>query len=178
LKSDSSTSLNRLVHLFGYDLSSLSKEQTVISMRFAIRISKGITLSLLLSYSVVKEPTSAKGRQSCQTPTAVSSGLLPGSPEPNPSDTDTPTARICYWERSAEKLLRPPLAGTGDCMSSPSLCQLPQVSSTTPCATSLFHSAKIASGPACRCHAFPFSPLHKLLCKFELSSVFQRSSTA
>jgi hypothetical protein len=45
-------------------------------MRFAIRISKGITLSLLLSYSVVKEPTSAKGRQSCQTPTAVSSGSV------------------------------------------------------------------------------------------------------
>jgi hypothetical protein len=58
-------------------------------------------LSLLLSYSVVKEPTSAKGRQSCQTPTSVSSELAPLLVEPNSYDADTLTARICYWERSA-----------------------------------------------------------------------------
>jgi hypothetical protein len=52
--------------------------------------------------------------------------------EANPFDADTPTTRICYWERSAEEVLRLPLAGTGDCMFPPALCQLPQVGLTTP----------------------------------------------
>jgi hypothetical protein len=55
---------------------------------------------LLLSYSVVKEPTSAKGRQSCQTLTSVSSGSA-SSHEADPSDADTPTALEMLLERSA-----------------------------------------------------------------------------
>jgi len=92
-------------------------------MRFAIRISKGITLSLLLSYSVVKEPTSAKGRQSCQTLTSVSSGLVPSSVNPTRlMQTRLPT-RFASWKRSAGRVL-PPLAGTGDSTFRPPPCQL------------------------------------------------------
>jgi hypothetical protein len=87
------------VHLFGYAIYSFERPQ--ISMRFAIRISKGITLSLLLSYSVVKEPTSAKGRQSCQTPTSVSSGLVPFPVNPTRLMRTPLLSLIAAWKRSA-----------------------------------------------------------------------------
>ena len=72
-----------------------------ISMRFAIRISKGITLSLLLSYSVVKEPTSAKGRQSCQTLTSVSSGWVSPFVKPTRLMRTRLPLEYCCWKRSA-----------------------------------------------------------------------------
>lgn len=80
-------------------------------------------MSLLLSYSVVKEPTSAKGRQSCQTLTSVSSGsaLLPVEP------TRLTRTRLPL-EIAAGKDLRArtasPLAGTGECTFRLPLCQL------------------------------------------------------
>lgn len=70
-------------------------------MRFAKRISKGITLSYLLSYSVVKEPTSAKGRQSCQTLTSVSSGLVPTPVNPTRLTRTRLLSQIAAWKRSA-----------------------------------------------------------------------------
>ena len=155
MKSDSSTSLNRLVHLFGYDLHALSNEQTVISMRFAIRISKGITLSCCYPIQLSRNRRPRKGGNPARPSRPCQAGSFQ-LPEANPFDADTPTARICCWERSAEKLLRLPLAGTGDCMFRPSLCQLPQVSLTTQSRTSLFHSAKIASGLVRRSRGSPF----------------------
>ena len=38
---------------------------------------KGITFAFVASCSVVKEPASPKGRQDCQTPSSVSSGMFP-----------------------------------------------------------------------------------------------------
>ena len=56
---------------------------------------------MLLSYSVVKEPTSAKGRQSCQTLTSVSSGSASVSMKPiRLMRTRLPLSKCC-WKRSA-----------------------------------------------------------------------------
>src|SRR5216684_8351956 len=56
---------------------------------------------LLLSYSVVKEPTSAKGRQSCQTLTSVSSGLVPFPVNPTRLTRTRLLSRFAAWKRSA-----------------------------------------------------------------------------
>jgi hypothetical protein len=174
LKSDSSTSLERLVHLFGYAICSFERPQ--ISMRFAIRISKGITLSLLLSYSVVKEPTSAKGRQSCQTPTSVSSGLVPFPMNPTRLTRTRLLSRICFLEK----------------ISGPELLAA--------CRDRRFYVPGRRVVNYREFHGQPDEPadyftprdlrqpldhprysirlLHNLLCRFELRLVFQRSRTA
>ncbi len=124
-------------------------------MRFAIRISKGITLSCCYPIQLSRNRRPRKGGNPARPSRPCQAGSF-HLREANPFDADTPTARSCYWERSAEKLLRLPLAGTGDYMFRPSLCQLPQVSLTTPSRTSLFHSAKIASGLVRRFRGSPF----------------------
>ena len=58
-------------------------------------------MSLLLSYSVVKEPTSAKGRQSCQTLTSVSSGWVSLSVKPTRLTRTRLPLECCCWKRSA-----------------------------------------------------------------------------
>jgi hypothetical protein len=125
-------------------------------MRFAIRISKGITLSLLLSYSVVKEPTSAKGRQSCQTLTAVSSGLVSLLMKPTrltrtrlPLEFTAgkdPRKRCCVY-----RLQEPGIVSAPRC-----IVNYRKYRFTTPWRISLFHSAKIASGLARHCCGAPF----------------------
>ena len=66
-------------------------------------------LPSLLSYSVVKEPASRKGRQDCQTLPAVSSGMIPFSNELIPSDPDTCTTANCGREKSEGRVLQGPV---------------------------------------------------------------------
>ena len=146
-------------------------------MRLAMRISKGITLSCCYPIQLSRNRRPRKGGNPARPSRPCQAGCFQVRSEPNPSDADTPTARSCYWERTTE-VLRLLLAGTGECTFRPSLCQLPQV---------LAHNSVTNPAiPLCEDRfrfrlpmpALPFPPLHKLLCRFELSSVFQRSRTA
>lgn len=98
MKSDSSTSLNRLVHLFGYD-PPFRADRHFNEIRNTNLERNHVVL--LLSYSVVKEPTSAKGRQSCQTLTSVSSGLAPTPVNPTRLTRTRLLSRFASWKRSA-----------------------------------------------------------------------------
>src|SRR5216684_8465987 len=68
---------------------------------------------LLLSYSVVKEPTSAKGRQSCQTLTSVSSGSAPTPVNPTRLTRTRLLSRICFLEKICGPELLCRLQGPG-----------------------------------------------------------------
>ena len=157
--------------------STLSRADRVFQLRFAIRISKGITLSLLLSYSVVKEPTSAKGRQSCQTLTSVSSGLVSLPVKPTRLTRTRLPLRIAAGKDLRANCCFCRLQGPGIvCSRAAPLSTTASIAhnSVTP---SLFHAAKIIHN-SLAAPRYSSSPLHNLLCRFELSSVFQRSRTA
>ncbi|MEA2236234.1 MAG: hypothetical protein QOC81_958 [Thermoanaerobaculia bacterium] len=73
-------------------------------MRFAIRISKGITLSCCYPIQLSRNRRPRKGGNPARPPRPCQAGCFQVRSEPNPFDADTPTARICYWERTTEVL--------------------------------------------------------------------------
>ena len=88
------------------------------------RRSKESRLPSLLSYSVVKEPASPKGRLDCQTPSSVSSGMFPMPCGVNPFrlTRDTSTAWMMRLERS--NCRGTTTAGTADSRARSRPCQL------------------------------------------------------
>jgi hypothetical protein len=161
------------VHLFGYD-PPFRADRHFNEIRNTNLERNHVVL--LLSYSVVKEPTSAKGRQSCQTLTSVSSGLAPNSGEPNPSDADTLTLSICFLEKicgpellcrlQGPRILRP----RRYFVNYRAFHRQPRdpVDNSTP------YDFRQPHAPA----LYSVRLLHNLLCRFELRRVFQRSRTA
>lgn len=108
---------------------------------------------MLLSYSVVKEPTSTKGRQSCQTLTSVSSGLVPLPVNPTRLMRTRSLSQFAAWKRSAGSCDFHSLQGPGILRSRRHLVNYHQVLSSTSRPASLFHAAGSATisvrfGPA------------------------------
>src|SRR5258708_6061963 len=140
-------------------------------MRFAIRISKGITLSCCYPIQLSRNRRPRKGGNPARPSRPCQAGSF-HLREANPFDADTPTARSCYWERSAEKLLRlPACRDRGLYVSALALSTTASIAhnSVTNLAIPLCEDRFRTRSPLSR---KPVSPLHKLLCRFELSPVF------
>jgi hypothetical protein len=146
-------------------------------MRFAIRISKGITLSCCYPIQLSRNRRPRKGGNPARPSRPCQAGSFQLR-EANPFDADTPTTRICYWERSAgEVTTSAACRDRGLYVPAFALSTTASIAhnSVTNLAIPLREDRFRTRSPLSR---KPVSPLHKLLCRFELSFVFQRSGTA
>jgi hypothetical protein len=172
--SDSSTSLERLVHLFGYAICSFERPQ--ISMRFAIRISKGITLSCCYPIQLSRNRRPRKGRQSCQTLTFVSSGLVPIPVDPTRLTRTRSLTRFAAWKRSAGPNCFAACRDRGFYVPAVPLSTTARLVVNFRTRLTIPYRTIVDNRSAAL--SIPIRLLHNLLCRFELRLVFQRSRTA
>ena len=173
MMSDSSTSLERLVHLFGYAICSFEPTADFNEIRNT-NLERNHVVFVAILFSC--QGTDVRERAAILPDPHVRVKRVGSTPgEPNPSDADTLTLSICCLEKICGPELPCRLQGRGSVRSGYPFVNY-QFDSRRGAVDCLPRPGSWSTRPPSS--LFQLILLHNLLCRFELWPVFQRSRTA